>query len=46
MFANTSTSLPHVRRGALRVIAIAEKKRLASEPEIPTLDELSGTKLD
>ena len=38
-FDNTTSSLPHVRRGALRAIAVAEKKRLAAAPEIPTVDE-------
>ena len=38
-FDNTTSSLPHVRRGALRAIAVAEKKRLVAAPEIPTLDE-------
>lgn len=39
MFNNSSTSLPFVRRGAVRAIAVAEKTRLQSAPEIPTLDE-------
>lgn len=38
-FVNTSTSLPHVRTGRLRAIAVAERKRIAAAPEIPTLDE-------
>lgn len=39
MFNNSSTSLPFVRRGAVRAIAVAEKTRLQSAPEIPTVDE-------
>ncbi len=39
MFNNSSTCLPFVRRGAVRAIAVAEKTRLQSAPEIPTLDE-------
>ncbi len=36
---NTSTTLPYVQNGQLRAIAVAEKTRIASAPEIPTLDE-------
>ncbi len=39
MFDNTTSSLPHVRDGSLRAIAVAEPQRLKSAPEIPTLDE-------
>jgi tripartite-type tricarboxylate transporter receptor subunit TctC len=38
-FDNTTSSLPHVRRGALRAIAVAEKRRLEAAPDIPTVDE-------
>jgi len=38
-FVNTSTTLPYVRTGQLRAIAVAEKTRIAAAPEIPTLDE-------
>jgi tripartite-type tricarboxylate transporter receptor subunit TctC len=38
-FVNTSTALPYVRKGQLRAIAVAEKTRIASAPQIPTLDE-------
>lgn len=38
-FVNTSTSLPHIKTGRLRAIGVAEKKRIASAPEIRTLDE-------
>jgi len=33
--------LPHIQRGALRPIAIASGRRLASLPDIPTLGELN-----
>lgn len=39
MFDNTTSSLPHVRSGALRAIAVAEPRRLAAAPEIPTVAE-------
>jgi tripartite-type tricarboxylate transporter receptor subunit TctC len=38
-FVNTSTTLPYVRSGQLRAIAVAEKARIATAPDIPTLDE-------
>jgi tripartite-type tricarboxylate transporter receptor subunit TctC len=38
-FDNTTSSLPYVRRGALRAIAVAEMHRLAAAPDIPTIDE-------
>lgn len=41
MFDNATSSLPHVRSGALRAIAVAEEKRLISAPDIPTVAEQS-----
>ena len=38
-FANTSATLPYIRSGRLRAIAVAELKRIAAAPEIPTVDE-------
>jgi tripartite-type tricarboxylate transporter receptor subunit TctC len=38
-FVNTSTALAQVRGGKLRAIAVAERRRIAAAPEIPTLDE-------
>jgi len=38
-FVNTSTTLPYIRTGQLRAIAVAERARIASAPAIPTLDE-------
>jgi hypothetical protein len=37
---NTSASVPYVQKGQLRAIAIAEKARIPSLPEVPTLHEL------
>lgn len=39
MFDNTTSSLPHVKRGALRALAVAEPQRLRSVPDIPTVSE-------
>ena len=39
MFDNTASSLPHVRSGALRAIAVAEERRLIAAPDIPTVAE-------
>lgn len=38
-FVNTSTSIAHIRTGKLRAVAVAELKRIAAAPDIPTLDE-------
>jgi tripartite-type tricarboxylate transporter receptor subunit TctC len=38
-FLNTSTTLPYVRNGQLRAIAVAEMARISSAPDIPTLNE-------
>jgi tripartite-type tricarboxylate transporter receptor subunit TctC len=39
MFDQASNSLPHVRSGRIKAYAVAAKTRLASAPEIPTVDE-------
>jgi tripartite-type tricarboxylate transporter receptor subunit TctC len=38
-FASTATSLPHVKSGRLRAIAVTTAKRLPAEPEVPTIAE-------
>jgi len=38
-FVNTSTTIPHIRSGKLRAIAVAESKRIASLPDVPTVAE-------
>jgi tripartite-type tricarboxylate transporter receptor subunit TctC len=38
-FVNTSTTLAHIASGRLRAIAVAEPKRIAAAPDIPTLSE-------
>src|SRR3989442_13242249 len=39
MFASTSTTLPHVRAGRLRALAVTTTTRLPAEPDIPTVAE-------
>ncbi|MGJ7524823.1 Bug family tripartite tricarboxylate transporter substrate binding protein [Variovorax sp. GB1P17] len=39
MFDNAASSLPLVRSGALRAIAVGEAQRLAAAPSIPTVSE-------
>ncbi len=39
MFDNTTSSLPHVRSGALKALAVAEVKRLSVAPDIATVAE-------
>lgn len=39
MFDNAASSLPHVKSGALRAIAVAEADRIVGDPSIPTVAE-------
>ena len=39
MFSTVGTSLPHVRAGKLRVIAVGSDKRIAAYPDVPTIAE-------
>jgi tripartite-type tricarboxylate transporter receptor subunit TctC len=39
MFAIIQSSLPYVKTGKLRAIAVSSVKRSASAPEVPTIDE-------
>jgi len=39
MFDQPPNSLPHVRSGKIKAYAVTSNKRLASAPEIPTVDE-------
>ena len=39
MFANMQSSMPHVRSGRLRALALTAKKRSPAAPDLPTLDE-------
>jgi len=39
MFDQSANSLPHVRSGRIKAYAVTNKMRLASAPEIPTVDE-------
>jgi tripartite-type tricarboxylate transporter receptor subunit TctC len=39
MFSTVGTSLPHVRAGKLRVIAVGSDKRTAVYPDVPTIAE-------
>ncbi|MBO9353541.1 tripartite tricarboxylate transporter substrate binding protein [Bordetella petrii] len=39
IFDGMTSSLPHVRSGKLRAVAISTKKRASAMPELPTVDE-------
>jgi tripartite-type tricarboxylate transporter receptor subunit TctC len=39
MFDQASNSLPHWRAGTIKALAVTSKTRLASAPDIPTVDE-------
>ena len=38
--------IPHVKAGKIRVLAVSSAKRLASLPDVPTLDELGFTGME
>jgi tripartite-type tricarboxylate transporter receptor subunit TctC len=39
MFGAVSTTLPHVKEGALKAIAVSTKERIPNAPDVPTVDE-------
>jgi len=39
MFDQSSNALPHFRDGSIKAFAVTARKRLASAPDIPTVDE-------
>ncbi len=39
MFDMALNSLPHMRAGRIKVLAVADKARLSSAPDVPTVDE-------
>jgi tripartite-type tricarboxylate transporter receptor subunit TctC len=39
LFATLSTTLPHLDSGAIKILAMVEAKRTASQPQIPTIGE-------
>jgi tripartite-type tricarboxylate transporter receptor subunit TctC len=39
LFATLSTTLAHLDSGAIRILAMVEAKRTASQPQIPTIGE-------
>jgi tripartite-type tricarboxylate transporter receptor subunit TctC len=43
MFDSIPASMPHVKSGKLRILAVASSKRVAMLPNVPTVDE-SGVK--
>jgi tripartite-type tricarboxylate transporter receptor subunit TctC len=40
MFDNLGVTLPHVKSGRLRVLAVASEKRVASLPDVPAMSEI------
>jgi tripartite-type tricarboxylate transporter receptor subunit TctC len=39
MFATTVAAMPHIRAGKVRALGVTSPRRLASMPDVPTLDE-------
>jgi len=44
MFSATNEALPLVSAGRTQAIAVSTSKRISSLPDLPTIDEASGTK--
>ena len=42
MFTTLASAMPMMKAGRIKLLAIAAKKRLASQPDIPTLGEAGG----
>jgi len=40
MFDNLGLTLPHIRSGKLRILAVGSEKRVASLPEVPAMSEI------
>lgn len=46
MVADTAVGLPHIRAGGLRPLAVFSKTRLATLPDVPTLQELGYSDIE
>jgi len=45
MFDNLPSSMPHIRSGRLRALAVTSASRSAALPDVPTVEEAGGTML-
>jgi len=46
MFGNVPATLPHIRSGKLRALAIVGKSRIPSAPDVPSMAELGYPEID
>ena len=46
MFGNVPATLPHIRSGKLRALAVVGKKRLALLPDLPSMADLGFPNID
>jgi tripartite-type tricarboxylate transporter receptor subunit TctC len=44
MFDNLTSSLPHIRSGRLKVLAVTSRERSPALPNVPTMEEAAGLK--
>ena len=44
MFDNLPSSLPHIRSGKLKALAVTSRERSAALPDVPTVEEAAGLK--
>ena len=44
MFDNLPSSLPHIKAGKLKALAVTSRQRSAALPDVPTVEEAGGLK--
>jgi tripartite-type tricarboxylate transporter receptor subunit TctC len=44
MFDNLPSSLPHIKAGKLKALAVTSRERSAALPDVPTVEEAAGLK--
>ena len=44
MFDNLPSSMPHIKSGKLKALAVTSRKRSAALPDVPTIEEAAGLK--
>ena len=44
MFDNLPSSMPHIRAGKLKALAVTSRQRSSALPEVPTIEEAAGLK--
>ncbi|MFY8179066.1 MAG: tripartite tricarboxylate transporter substrate-binding protein, partial [Limnohabitans sp.] len=45
MFDNLPSSIPHIKSGKLKALAVTSSQRSAATPDLPTIEEAGGPSL-